>query len=121
MKDTDEIMIKGQRVSCHLGVPAEERAASQEILVHTGLSPFSNDTPLNDDVSRTINYHEVSILIDRVATERPRRLIETLAEELADAVLKTFPVCRVSIEIEKFILSNTRSVGIRITRHAEDE
>ena len=118
MKDTDEIIIKGQRVTCHVGVPDEERAQPQELVLNVTLCPFSDPEPLEDDIARTIDYHAVTIHIEKVAQERPRKLIETLAEDVAAAILKNFAVSRVSIEIEKFILPNTRSVGVRITRTA---
>lgn len=119
MKETDEIMIRGQRVGCYVGVPDEERSLSQELVVHTILSPFSSSEPLDDDIDRTIDYHAVSVLIEKVAKAQPRKLIETLAEDIAVAILESFAVSRVSIEIEKFILPNTRSVGVRITRSSE--
>ncbi len=118
MKDTDEIIIKGLSVSCHIGVPEEERAQPQELILHVTLSPFSDPEPLEDNIALTIDYHAVALHVEQVATEKPRKLIETLAEDVASSVLTNFPVSRVSIEIEKFILPNTRSVGVRITRTA---
>ena len=43
MKDTDEIIIKGLRLTCHVGVPDEERAQPQELLLQstTALLPRS--------------------------------------------------------------------------------
>ncbi|MFK7909634.1 MAG: dihydroneopterin aldolase [Akkermansiaceae bacterium] len=118
MKDTDEIIIKGLRVSCCVGVPDQERSQPQELLLNVTLCPFSDPDPLEDDIARTIDYHAVTLDIERVALARPRKLIETLAEDVASEVLKNFAASRVTIEIEKFILPNTRSVGVRITRDA---
>ncbi|HCI91008.1 MAG TPA: dihydroneopterin aldolase [Verrucomicrobiales bacterium] len=118
MKDTDEIIIKGLRLTCHVGVPDEERAQPQELLLHVRLHPFSDPQPLQDDITRTIDYHAVALHIEQLASERPRKLIETLAEDIAASVVENFSVSRVAIEIEKFILPNTRSVGVRITRLA---
>lgn len=118
MKETDEIIIRGLRVSCRVGVPDGERAQPQELLLHVVLCPFSDAAPLEDEIDRTIDYHAVALRVAHVAQERPRKLIETLAEDAATAVLADFPVSRVTVEIEKFILPNTRSVGVRITRTA---
>lgn len=116
MKDTDEIIIKGLCVTCHVGVPDEERARPQELLLHLTLFPFSDPEPLEDDIGRTIDYHAVALHVEQIAKERSRKLIETLAEDVAASILTNFATSRVSIEIEKFILPNTRSVGVRITR-----
>lgn len=116
MKGNDLIFIRGQRVRCHIGVPAEERAQAQELVVDTTMSPFASDGPLDDKLERTIDYQAVYERIAAVAGSRPRRLVETLAEELAEMILGEFPVRGVTIEIEKFVLPDTKCVGVRISR-----
>ena len=116
MKQSDQIFIRGQRVSCHIGVPDEERVKPQELLIHTTVCPRSPSELTGDDLAKTIDYHAISIRIKEVATSCHRRLIETLAEDLAGMVLSEFPVGVVTIEIEKFILPNTQCVGVVITR-----
>lgn len=73
---------------------------------------------MNDDIARTVDYHAVTIRVDEVAASKPRKLIETLAEDLAAMILDEFPVSRVTVEIEKFILPNTTCVGVSVTRDA---
>lgn len=121
MKQTDQIFIRGLQISCHIGVPDAERAQSQNLLVNVTLSPVSSAAPLNDDIGRTIDYYAVSLRLEEVAKEKPRKLIETLAEDFADVVLSEFPVSAVTIEIEKFILPNTRCVGVMLTRYQDGE
>ena len=120
MKSSDQIFIHGLRVSCHIGVPDEERAEPQELLIDAAFSPHPSAGFLDDDITRTIDYHAVALRLEALAAARPRKLIETLAEDLAAAVLEEFAVSSVSIEIQKSILPNTRYVGVRITREAED-
>lgn len=121
MKSSDQIFIRGLRVRCCIGVPEQERAQPQELVVNASFSPLVSPGPLNDDIGRTIDYHAVALRLDELAGARPRKLIETLAEDLAAMVLDEFPVVGVSIEIEKFILPNTRCVGVAITRHAGED
>ncbi len=45
---------------------------------------------MDDDVARTIDYAAVAKAIRALAAERPRKLIETLAEEIAQLVLDDF-------------------------------
>lgn len=116
MKSTDQILINGLEVSCHIGVPDEERAQSQNIRVNVTLHPLESEEPLEDDIERTVNYYAVSLRVVEVAQEKPRKLIETLAEDFAAMVLQEFPVSSVTIEIEKFILPNARHVGVLIHR-----
>lgn len=121
MRISDEIFIRGLRVSCHVGVPDEERAHPQELMIDASFSPSSTAVGLEDDIRRTVDYHAVAVRLEQVAGERPRRLIETLAEELAAMVLDEFPVVSVAITIEKFILPNTCCVGVSVTRHAVED
>lgn len=116
MKNTDQIFIRGLHVACNIGVPDKERAEPQGLLVSANFSPYSSVDPIDDDIERTIDYHAVAIRLEEVCEEKPRKLIETLAEDLAEMVLAEFSVCQVTIEIEKFILPNTRCVGVSITR-----
>lgn len=116
MKITDQILINDLRIRCCVGVPDEERAQSQELLVSVVLFPLPSEDPLDDDIHRTVDYYAVSLRLEAVAQEKPRKLIETLAEDLAATVLAEFAVASVQIEIKKFILPNTRSVGVIIRR-----
>lgn len=120
MKETDQILIDDLRIDCHVGVPDEERAHSQELWVSVTLFPEACPKPLQDDIERTVDYYAVSLRLDAVAKEKPRMLIETLAEDLAKVVLVEFSVSAVTIEIKKFILPNTQSVGVLITRSQSD-
>lgn len=106
-------------MSCFVGVPDEERAVAQDLLINATFSPFHSEGDLDDDIGRTIDYYAVSVRIGEVAAELPRKLIETLAEDLTAMVLKEFAVSQVTVEIEKFIMPNTQCVGVSITRCLE--
>jgi len=121
MRENDQIFIRGQRVSCHIGVPDEERAHAQELVINTTFSPFPSDDNLGDDVAKTIDYHAVYDSIAELAGSCPRKLIETLAEDLAAMIIARFQVSRVTIEIEKFILPGTKCVGVMITRVSDQQ
>ncbi len=116
MKEKDQIFIRGQRVSCHIGVPDEERANAQELIVHTRFTSSICSQLCDDHIDETVDYHAVYLRINEVAAVKSRKLIETLAEDLASMILAEFQVAEVSIEIEKFILPNTQCVGVAITR-----
>lgn len=120
MNHSDQIIIRGLSISCHIGVPDEERACPQELRVHVIMDPVKPMIQLQDDIAKTIDYYEVSLRLESVAGAKPRKLIETLAEDFAIAVLDEFEVEAVTVEIEKFILPNTRSVGVKIRRTSSD-
>lgn len=117
----NQIFIRGLVVSSYIGVPEKERANSQDLLVSIIMTPKPEllTPPLEDDISRTIDYHAVSIRAEDIAMERPRQLIETLSEDIATAILAEFSVASITVEVEKFILPNTRCVGCITTRYAD--
>jgi dihydroneopterin aldolase len=106
------IHIKGLRVTCHVGVPDEELAVAQQLLLHLELEPIADWRELDDQIERTIDYAAVVAEIEEIATARPRRLIETLATDIGTTLLGHHPLRRVRVMIEKFILPQTQAVAV---------
>jgi dihydroneopterin aldolase len=67
-------------------------------------------------LSATVDYDAVAREIRQLAAERPRRLIESLAGEIAQAVLVRPLVCGVLVTIRKRILPGVDDVAVRIHR-----
>jgi len=111
---SDQIIIKGLRLSCHIGVPPAERETAQVLSAHLTLDLAS--FPKNDQISGTVDYKEVSDQVRDLAASKERLLIETLAQDIAAHVLQSFPVKRIRIELEKRILPDTDWVGVVIER-----
>lgn len=111
-----EILISGLRVRSNIGVPDEERAEIQELefdlRIRTGLA-FDQ---MEDTLSKTIDYARVCQRVSEIAAEKPRNLIETLADEVAGKVLAEFDAASVELELRKYILQETRHVAVRCTR-----
>lgn len=112
----DTILIEQLELSAHIGVPDEEQIAPQRLTVTLRLEPSTDFRELADDITRTVDYFAVCGVVKALAAERPRRLIETLAEEIAGAVLRDFALSAVEVELRKFILPDTAFVGVRIRR-----
>lgn len=112
----DEIRIEELELMARVGVPAEERAQSQRLTVSITLQlphPFSE---LGDNLARTIDYAAVCQEVRRFVSERQDKLIETLAHELAEHLLRHFAIAWVELELRKFILPETRYVAVRVAR-----
>jgi dihydroneopterin aldolase len=101
-------------LSCHLGVPAEERAQPQTILC-TALFPVPNlkKAAQTDDLAHTVNYFDLSQLLQKTARQKERKLIETLATDLAQASFAAFPLPWMDLELKKFILPETRHISFQ--------
>jgi len=113
---TDLVKIRGLELPTFIGVPDDERASSQVLKVNVDMIPKSSFGLLQDEIEGGVDYYQVSLKLKEVALVKPRKLIETLAEDLAQVVLRDFEVSQVRIEIEKFILPDTEYVGVEIWR-----
>ena len=113
---SDTIEIRRLRVSTHIGVPDDERTTPQVLLVTIRLTPSQGFDGLADEISSTIDYYQVSLEIQALAAARPRRLIETLAVEIAGHLLENHPLAHVAVSIEKHILPDTECVAVHLER-----
>lgn len=107
-----KIQIHGLRINCHVGVPDEEIACPQDLIVHLEMTPRGSWQSLEDDINRTVDYAKVVSELEQIARSKRRRLIETLAVDMVDFLLEHHPLDRVQVTIEKFILPQTRSVAV---------
>ncbi len=111
-----EILIAGLRVETRIGVPNDERATAQEVEIDIRIQPARDFQEMGDDLSKTIDYAQVCERITQLAGERPRHLIETLADEVAAMIIAEFGARSVEVELRKFILPRTRHVAVRCMR-----
>ncbi len=114
-QSTDVIHLAGLSVTTYIGVPEKERTQAQAVELHVTLTPLHPLRGLNDDVTRTIDYALVAETVRETAAARPRQLIETLAEDIGQALLDHFPLQAVRTEVRKFILPHTHYVAVTVT------
>lgn len=120
MSDNDqgEIHIQNLRVATCIGVPDEERAIAQEVAICLTMIPERAMAGLGDSIEKTVDYFSVSQHVAAIAAEGERRLIETLAEDVAESLLRGFALGRVVVEVRKFILPNAEYVAVKLERRA---
>jgi FolB domain-containing protein len=114
----ETILVSGLELSSRIGVPEEERSQPQRLTLNIELLTRRNFSELGDDLSCTVDYFALTRRVQRLAAERPRRLIETLVDEIAVCILSEFPVAEVGLELRKYILPDTEFVAVRVRRKA---
>jgi dihydroneopterin aldolase len=86
----DRIILEGLRVDAMIGVyPHEERVHQRldiDVIVETDMARAAAD----DDVRHTIDYDVVARIARERVLSRHHRLIETLAHDIAEALLTAF-------------------------------
>jgi len=102
----------------HVGVPDDERARPQRLLLTVEMELDFSAAAANDDLAHTVDYYAVSRRLIGFGQGRSWKLIETLASEIAAAVLDEYPVRTVAVEVKKFIVPEARYVSVKATRSA---
>jgi dihydroneopterin aldolase len=112
----DSILVEALELSSFIGVPDDERAAAQRLTVSLVLEPLHDFRALGDEIGNTVDYFRVCECVKALSLSRPRRLIESLAEEIAGELIARFALRAVEVELHKFILPDTAFVGVRLRR-----
>ena len=112
----DTITLCDVSVSYCVGVPDEERAQPQRLLLTVAIERDFRAAAAGDDVRQTVNYFEVSRRLIHFGEGRSWKLIETLATDIAAMVLDDFSAAAVTVEVKKFILPEARHVSVRLRR-----
>lgn len=98
----DQIKIENLKVYAHHGVYQEENENGQNFYINAVLYTDTRKAGLEDKLELATNYGEVCHFIDKYVRGNLFKLIETLAERLAEALLLEFPLVEeIKLEIRK--------------------
>jgi dihydroneopterin aldolase len=98
---TQEIIVQGLRVSGNHGVTAEERARKQDFEVDILAECNSTAAQKTDNLSDTTDYAALCAAAESIVEGTSFALIEKLAAEIADAVLRTGGLRKVTVTVKK--------------------
>ena len=120
----DKIFLRGMRfMACH-GVLPHEREISQPFEVDVELGLDLRAAGETDDLAATVNYAAVYDVVSTVLTVTRKYLIEALAEEIAEDLLRDFGMLRwVRVTVHKPaapIDGNFSDVGVSVLRRRKD-
>jgi dihydroneopterin aldolase len=114
----DKITIKDLELDAHIGVTAEERARPQKVLLTVVLERDLSEAGRTDSETATTRYDEVVQVIRDIVAERPRKLIEAMASDVAREILRRRMAATVTVEVKKFSIPRTKYVSVEIQRSA---
>ncbi len=112
----DRIIIQDLEVFCRVGVPDQERAQPQRLLLTIELERDFTPAAKTDDLEKTVDYYRLSRRLLEFCGGRDWKLIETLAVDMAAMILREFKPGRVAVEVKKFALPEARWVAVRVRR-----
>ena len=97
----DRIELRGLRVRGHHGVFDHERRDGQDFLVDLVVELDLAPAAASDQLAETLDYGGLAETAAAVLAGTPRVLIETVAVEIADAVLADPRVAQVQVTLHK--------------------
>lgn len=99
---SDKIILTGIEVFGRHGCSDEEQTLGQYFKVDVELDTDLSKAGRSDNIGDTVNYAKVLFLIEEIVAGSPRRLIETVAENIAAEILNRFDkVTRVKVILHK--------------------
>ena len=118
---SDRIVLHDMRFLGHHGVEEAERRDAQPFGVDVEIMRDLEPAGRTDDLARTVDYGAVFAVCRDIVEGGSFRLIEALAEAIAEAILGSFPVAEVVVRVRKLeppIKGTLAWAGVEVMRTA---
>lgn len=113
----DIVFIEALKVDTVIGVYEWEKTIQQTLQFDIEMRTDTRQAAQIDDLSKTVDYAVVADDVVKLAKENQVELIETVADMVADKILKDYPVESVKVTLRKLgAVASTASVGVIIER-----
>lgn len=114
----DRLVIHDLAADCRVGVFDWEQERPQTIWIDLELPIDAAAAAERDDVGATIDYSRLVGAVRQRVEQRPYRLLETLAEDVAGLVLEGFHAESVTVRVKKRSLPGVDYAAVELTREA---
>lgn len=112
-----QVRVKNFVLPCHIGVHAHEHGRTQRVRINLDLAVQEAIPDIADDLRNVVCYDEIISAVRRLATAGHVRLIETLAERIAELCFNDPRIRSARVEVEKLdVYDDVDAVGIAIER-----
>ena len=113
----DIIYLRDLRIDTIIGIYDWERRMKQTIILDIEMGTDIRQAASSDNIGDTLNYKEVAKRLFSFVGDSEFELVETLAERIAEIIMKEFnvPWCRLSLN-KKGAVRGVRDVGVIIER-----
>ena len=113
---SDLVSIKDLRISAIIGVFDWERQTEQTLTLAVDAAFDVAGAAAGDDIAAALDYSSVARTVKTVVTEGKFRLIETVAERVAQRLIEDFDLTWVRVEVVKPIPSEGYTAAVTIER-----
>ena len=110
------VFVRDLVISASIGVYQSVHETLQRIRINLDLA-VAEDGDARDALSRVVDYEAVANQARTIIASGHVKLVETLAERIADAILTDTRILRVCVQVEKLdVFADVGSVGVQIER-----
>ena len=118
----DRLLIRDLILSARIGIHAHEHLAPQRVRLNVELRVDKRTPASDDDISSVVSYEDVVQGIRKIVDKGHIKLVETLAERVAELCLSDERVVSASVRVEKpDIEPDAAGVGVEIHRRRRNE
>lgn len=115
----DKIFFNHIEFYAYHGAFPEENRLGQRFIVDLELGLYLQPAGQSDDLQQTVNYADVYQTVKEIVEGTPVKLVETLAERIADRCLSQYPIEEILVRVTKPdppIPGHYQAVGVEIRR-----
>ena len=121
MTQPDIIFLRGLEVECIIGFIDWERRVKQTVVIDLELPVDCRNASIRDEVEDTLDYKKVAKRVIAFIEASEFKLVETMANRLALALLEEFGIEWVRLSINKpGAIRGSRDVGVSVERMRAD-
>ncbi|NLO78786.1 MAG: dihydroneopterin aldolase [Xanthomonadaceae bacterium] len=113
----DYVFLRGLKVDTVIGVYQWERRIRQTLLLDLELGTNVAAAAASDDIAKALDYYAVAVRVREFVESSEFRLVETLAERVAEMVLTEFPADWLRLTVSKpGAIRDCAAVGVHLER-----
>ncbi len=117
----NKILLNNARLSCHVGISEKERKDPQTIFIDLVLFIRRKKKSRRESIDNTVDYSMVYKRIKESVKRKKYHLIEEIAEDVADRILREFNVEKIRITVKKpHAMEEVEYAAVEITRRKYD-
>ena len=112
-----KVFVQGLEVSCIIGTLPRERKKKQKVVIDLEFPASVRKAARRDNLRDALNYQKIAWRATEFVSKSRFYLIETLAERLAQALLREFKLKKICLRVSKpNAIRNAKNVGVEIRR-----
>ena len=113
----DKIFLQGLEIPCIIGTLPRERKKKQKVVIDLEFSAPVKRAASRDDLRDALNYQKIVERAMEFVSKSRFYLMETLAECLAQALLRELKLKNILLRVSKpNAIRNAKNVGVEIRR-----